>query len=157
MKNNPAKTFIQRLHTFEHEFDGDPRWELVFSNGRRKWFYLVVSYYNGIYYIAEHIGGEPASIQVDEHGEMAENARYGAAYSGETNWPALFSLALAYLDRVEKDWVGEYRQREGIPGKYCAAVTPPISRYTSPKTGSRQTINTKSGSRAIRLAGLQKR
>ncbi|NUQ24428.1 MAG: hypothetical protein HUU34_10770 [Saprospiraceae bacterium] len=156
MKNNLAKTFIQRLAAFEHEFDGDPRWELVFSNGRRKWFYLIVSYYNGAYYITEHINGT-SSIEVDEHGEMAENARYGAAYSGETNWPTLFSFALEHLDRVEKDWVGEYRQREGIPGKYCAAVTPPISRYTSPKTASGRTISTRSGSRAIRLSGLQKR
>ena len=123
MMNNPANTFIQRLRTFEYEFDGDPRWELIFSDGRRNWFYLVVSYYQGGYYITEHIGG-PASIRVDEHGEMAtENKHYATAYSDETKWPAIFSLALAYLDRVEKDWVGEYRQLVAkFPYKYRQGV-----------------------------------
>jgi hypothetical protein len=122
MMNNPAKTFIQRLPAFEYEFDGDPRWELVFSNGKRKWFYIVVSYYNGIYYIAEHIG-DTASIQVDEHGEITANTHYGTAYSDKTKWPALFSLALEYLDRVEKDWVGEYCQLVSkFPYKYRQGV-----------------------------------
>ncbi len=112
MMNNPVKTFIQRLPAFEYVFDGDPRWELVFSNGKRKWFYLTVSYYQGIYYITEHIGGH-ASIQVDERGEMVDG----------TNWPAIFSLALAYLDRVEKDWAGEYRQLAAkFPYKYRQGV-----------------------------------
>lgn len=116
--DNPAKTFLQRLTAFEHEFDGDPRWELVFSNGKRKWFYLVVSYYNGVYYIAEHLG-DLASIQVDEHGEMAGNSHYAAGYADEAQWSALFSLALEYLDRVEKDWVEEYRQLvKKFPYKY---------------------------------------
>lgn len=119
--NNPAKTFIQRLPAFEYVYDGDPRWELVFSNGKRKWFYLVVSYYNGVYYLSERI--RSASIQVDEHGEMAENTHHVAAYRDETNWPELFPLALAYLDRVEKDWLGEYRQLvRKFPYKYRQGV-----------------------------------
>ena len=110
LTDNPAKTFIQRLRAFEYKFDGDPRWELIFSNGKRKWFCLVVSYYQGVYYISEHIGG-PNSIQIDEHGELVtKNKHHVSAYSDETKWPAIFSLALAYLDKVEKDWVSEYRQ-----------------------------------------------
>jgi len=122
MMNSQAKTFIHRLPAFEHEFDGDPRWELVFSNGRRKWFYLVVSYYNGVYYIAEYIG-ETASIQIDEHGEMAANTHNVTTNSDNTKWTALFSLALEYLDRVEKDWVNEYHQLVGkFPYKYRKGV-----------------------------------
>ena len=120
--HNPAKTFIQRLSAFEHEFSSDPRWELVFSNGKRKWFYMVVSFYNGSYYISEHIG-EAASIQVDENGEMTANTNYGTAYPDEKKWRALFSLALEYLDRVEKDWVNEYRQLVmKFPYKYRQGV-----------------------------------
>jgi hypothetical protein len=120
--NNLAKTFIQRLPAFEYEFDGDPRWELVFSNGKRKWFYLVVSYYKGVYYLAEHLG-EPASIQVDEQGEMAADTHYGTGYCDEKKWRTLFSLALEYLDRVEKDWVNEYRQlTRKFPYKYRQGV-----------------------------------
>lgn len=116
--HNPAKTFIQRLSDFQHEFSGDPRWELVFSNGKRKWFYIVVSYYNGIYYISERIG-DHAPIQVNEQGEMTANAHYGGAHLDEKKWQTLFSLALEYLDRVEKDWVGEYRQLvRKFPYKY---------------------------------------
>jgi len=120
--NDPIKTFIQRLPAFEHEFDGDPRWELVFSNGRRKWFYLVVSYYNGVYYIAEHIDGT-AAIQIDEHGEVAANSHNVTAYFDEKKWATLFSMALEYLDRVEKEWVTEYRQLvRKFPRKYRQGV-----------------------------------
>ena len=116
--NNPAKTFLQRLAAFEHEFDGDPRWELLFSNGKRKWFYLVVSYYNGVYYLTEHIG-DLAAIQLDEQGEVVKNTYYATGYPDEERWRMLFPLAMAYLDRVEKDWVGEYRQLvKKFPYKY---------------------------------------
>lgn len=119
---NITKTFIQRLSSFEYDFDGNPHWELVFSNGKRKWFYIVVSYYAGIYYIAEHIG-KPGSIEVNEHGEMTQNLHHAAPNSGETTWPTLFSLALQYLDRVEKDWVNEYRQLVmKFPYKYRQGV-----------------------------------
>ncbi len=122
MMNNPAKTFIQRLPAFEHEFDGDPRWELVFSNGKRKWFYLVVSYYQGSYYIAEHFG-DLDSIELDEQGEMAADTHHETYDFDEKKWAKLFSLALEHLDRVEKDWVGEYRQLvRKFPYKYRQGV-----------------------------------
>jgi hypothetical protein len=56
---------------------------------------------------------------VNEQGEMTANTHYGGAHLDEKKWQTLFSLALEYLDRVEKDWVGEYRQLvRKFPYKY---------------------------------------
>ena len=104
-----AKIFIQKLHEFEYEFDADPRWDLIFSNGKRKWYYVIVTFYNGSYYITECLN-DLGSIQITETGEVtADSSSFlSSRYTDEKVWGRTFELALPYLERVQQDWSKEY-------------------------------------------------
>jgi hypothetical protein len=89
MNSIPCQPFIEKLQTFEHDFEGDPRWDIIFSNGRRKWFYVVATFYNGTYSVSELLN-DASPIQISDDGNLVKEEDNGfgsrSAYFDKSFW-----------------------------------------------------------------------
>jgi hypothetical protein len=107
--NIPSKIFIQKLQEFEHTFESDPRWDIIFSNGGRKWYYLVVTCYNGNYFLSEVLQ-DASEIQINADGEIPKESLSDFEYEDKKFWKNTLSQALIYFENVKNDWVGVYQR-----------------------------------------------
>ncbi len=131
MDINPiALNFVDRLNNFECDLEGDPSWVLLFSNGKRKWYYLVISLYNGTYYINSAINGYHGILSIEV---SANGAQKGNAWSNKPNqdlypeeqkiWIETLQFANSYLNEVSKNWYATYLNlTKKFPYKYRKGV-----------------------------------
>ena len=111
----PMLRLIARIGDFQHSFDGwDPVWTVHFQDRRKRWNSLHVSYYNGNYFISCHVLDMwrqywQWKVRLGEFCKLDENA-----ICFHNDWPEASTIedALAWLDEVERDWVGMYRRLE---------------------------------------------
>jgi hypothetical protein len=116
------KTFlqlIQALHTVQHQFHSDPNWDLLFSNGKSKWYYLDISVYQDVYYILEGINSH--SIEIKKDGTLKEESNYEKGT--DKNWITIFNLAIEHIATVKKNWVAAYATlNKNFPYKYRKGI-----------------------------------
>ena len=111
----PMLRLIARIGDFQHSFDGwDPVWTVLFQDRRKRWNSLHVSYYNGNYFITCHVLDMwrqywQWKVRIGEFCKPDENA-----ICLHNDWPEVSTIedALAWLDEVERDWIGMYRRLE---------------------------------------------
>jgi hypothetical protein len=107
------------LHTVQHQFHSDPNWDLLFSNGKNKWYYLAISVYKDVYYIMEGINSN--SIEIKKDGSLNEESSYGN--TTDKNWIAIFNLAIEHIATVKKNWVAAYATlNKNFPYKYRKGI-----------------------------------
>jgi hypothetical protein len=106
---------IQALGKVQHQFHSDPNWDLLFSNGKNKWYYLSIGVYKQIYYITDSINTK--SVEISKDGSLI----HGDDYYTETDkyWLNVFNLAIEYLATVKKNWVAAFAKLNStFPYKY---------------------------------------
>jgi hypothetical protein len=104
MLRNTSLQFIKALHTVQHQFHSDPNWDLLFSNGKNKWYYLAISVYQDVYYIMEGINSN--SKEIKKNGSLNEESSYGN--TTDKNWIVIFNLGIEHIATVKKNWVAVY-------------------------------------------------
>ncbi|WP_158728822.1 MULTISPECIES: hypothetical protein [unclassified Flavobacterium] len=98
--------FIKQLQNFQYQLDTDPAWHIIFSNGKRKWYYFRVSYYKGVYYIYDLINNyslevEPAKKRV----EIPKEVNSFTNVISVKQWENIFTLANEWLQKVSNNWI----------------------------------------------------
>ena len=110
---------IQALHTVQHQFHSDPNWNLLFSNGKTKWYYVNISLYKNIYYVVEGVNNIATEIHKDGS-LLQENGFQNATYK---TWMGIFNLAIEHIATVKKNWVAAYATlNNAFPYKYRKGI-----------------------------------
>ncbi len=118
--NNIVKDFIQHLKLLQYLFGADPYWQLIFSNGKTKWFYLHISLYNNIYYISQQIG-ESSNIEIHDESELKEGQSFSSSNSflDTKYWDTVLQFALNHIKDVLKNPLEAHiKLQEHYPMKY---------------------------------------
>jgi hypothetical protein len=119
MLQKTSLQLIQALNTVQHQFHSDPNWDLLFSNGKNKWYYLAISVYQDVYYIMEGINS--ISIEIKKDGNLNEESSYENAT--DKNWIAIFNFAIEHIATVKKNWVLAYATlNKNFPYKYRKGI-----------------------------------
>lgn len=119
MLQETSLKLFKALKTVQHQFHADPNWDLLFSNGKTKWYYLAISIYKDVYYIFE--GVNKISIEIKIDGSKKQESRYGDVQ--DKNWITIFNLAIEYIEKVKKNWVTTYTDlNKNFPYKYRKGI-----------------------------------
>ena len=119
MLQKTSLQLMQALQTVQPQFHSDPNWRLMFSNGKTKWYYLVISIYQDVYYIIEGINSE--TIEIKKDGSLNKESKYGETM--DTDWVSIFNLAIEYIETVKKNWLAAYTKLNNtFPYKYRTGI-----------------------------------
>lgn len=119
MLQKTSTQLIQALKTVQHQFHSDPNWNLLFSNGKNKWYYLAISVYKDVYYILEGVNRN--SIEIKKDGSLNKETSYQNLK--EKEWIAIFNLAIVHIETVNKNWVAAYAKLNAtFPYKYRRGI-----------------------------------
>jgi hypothetical protein len=117
MVQNTSLQLMQALRSVQHQYHSDPNWDLLFSNGKTKWYYLAISVYKDVYYIFEGITGN--SIEINKNGTVGD----GNQHETDKYWITTFNLAIEYIESVKKNWVAAYAKlNNDFPYKYRKGI-----------------------------------
>jgi hypothetical protein len=119
MVQKTSLQLIQALHTVQKQFHSDPNWDLIFSNGKNKWYYLTIGIYKNVYYVSENISGN--SVEINKDGSLIKEDKYSDA--PDRYWITTFDFAIKYIATVNKNWVAAYTALENnFPYKYRRGI-----------------------------------
>lgn len=106
---------IVRIVDFQNDWDRcDPIWRFCWQTRKGKWYEAKISHYNGVYFFVNcgERWYEDSWIWEVKPGEFCRE--YDSGAHERHPWPRVEDLEdmLAWLDRVEKDWMSVYRKVE---------------------------------------------
>ncbi len=122
--SNIVQDFITQLNKLQNHFEGDPYWQLIFSNGKTKWYYLNVSLYNEIYFVSQWIG-DSANIDIHNNSELKEGQSIGigANYVDTNYWHKILELAITNINSILVNPLKSYSSLQtSFPIKYRQGI-----------------------------------
>ena len=115
MNTENFKKFIQNIKCFEPHYFFDPSWYFICSNGKSKWYYLLVSFYKDVYYISDIISKN--SIEIKKDGTLNTEDNHNVL--DVQFWNSTINYANEYAELVKKDWLKAYELlNKNYPYKY---------------------------------------
>ena len=119
MQIKNLKEFIKNIECFEPHYQYDPTRYYIFNNGRSKWYYLVVSFYNGVYYMYDKLSDN--SIEFKKDGSL--HTESNVDLWNVNFWNTAILYANKYAGSVKKNWLKSYEiLHASFPYKYRKGV-----------------------------------
>lgn len=106
---------VARIVDFQNDWDGcDPVWRFCWQDRKRKWYKTCISYYNGVYFVANTGDSRYRNSWVWEIKPNEFCREYDDGSREHHPWPEVGQLEdmSGWLDLIEKDWLLVWRKVE---------------------------------------------
>ena len=118
--NNILSEFVSNIHKLQYQLGSDPYWQLLFSNGKTKWYYLNISLYNDVYYVSQWIS-DSANIEIHNKSELKGGQSFGIGsnFVDSKYWNKVFELAIDNINLIIDNPLKAYSTlHSNFPMKY---------------------------------------